>query len=265
MGIIKNFREKFKRDGNPVPEITVILQVIVLIILAEEAYDKNWDNVLMCFLTLVLFMVPSILEKRLKIELPNTLEIIILLFIFSAEILGEVNEYYIMFERWDDMLHTMNGFLAAAIGFALIDMLNQNEKIKFSMTPFFTASFAFCFSMTVAVFWEFFEYGMDVFFGKDMQKDTWINSINSVALNEEGANVPVSVDVSSVQINNDVVWTGYLDIGLMDTMHDMFVNFIGAAVFATLGYIYIKNRGKGFASKFIPKLAKNHDKKTEEK
>ena len=46
---------------------------------------------------------------------------------------------------------------------------------------------------------------------------------------------------------------GYLDIGLLDTMKDLFVNFIGAVVFSIIGYFYVKSRGKGkVASKFIP-------------
>ena len=151
------------------------------------------------------------------------------------------------------MLHTTNGFLAAAIGFALIDVLNRAENIKMTLSPFFVAAVAFCFSMTIGVLWEFFECSMDMFFGKDMQKDTWIASFNSVAINPDGLNVPVHVDVGSVAVNGET-WDKYLDIGLYDTMHDLFVNFIGAAVFSLLGFVYIKNRGKGFASRFIPTL-----------
>ena len=48
---------------------------------------------------------------------------------------------------------------------------------------------------------------------------------------------------------------GYLDIGILDTMKDLFVNFIGAVVFSFIGYFYVKNRGKGwFAKRFIPKV-----------
>ena len=46
---------------------------------------------------------------------------------------------------------------------------------------------------------------------------------------------------------------GYLDIGLHDTMKDLFVNLIGAAVFSAVGFFYVKNRGRGrFARRFIP-------------
>ena len=164
-----------------------------------------------------------------------------------------------MFPRWDDLLHTTNGFLAAAVGFALIDILNRHENVKMSLSPAFVAGVAFCFSMTIGVLWEFFEFLMDYFFGKDMQKDTWLSSFNSVAINPEGLNDPVHVNVESVTLNGTTTWDKYLDVGLYDTMHDLFVNLVGAIVFSALGLVYIKNRGKGLAAKFIPRLRKEEE------
>nr|WP_290446045.1 hypothetical protein [Ihubacter massiliensis] len=226
---------------------------MVIAVMIAQIFNHNWDNVFTCALTLILLLLPSFLSSKMHIVLPNTLEIIIICFIFAAEILGEVREYYVLFDRWDDMLHTLNGFLAAAIGFAMIDILNRHEKVSMNLSPAFVAMVAFCFSMTIGVLWEFFEWSMDMFFGKDMQKDTWLTAFNSVALNPEGANVPVHVDVESVTVNGQV-WDKYLDIGLYDTMHDLFVNFLGAVTFSIFGLVYIKNRGKGFAARFIPTL-----------
>ena len=232
----------------------VVLQALVLLVLVLEALKGDYYNVFLCGLTLVLFMIPTFVEHRLHIDVPNTLEIIILLFIFSAEILGEIQEYYLMFPFWDTMLHTMNGFLMAAIGIAMVDILNRSRKFKVRLSPAFVALVAFCFSMTVGVVWEFFEYGMDVFFHTDMQKDTWINTIYSVSLNPEGRNVAQHVAVDSVVVNGEA-WPGYLDIGLHDTMKDLFVNFVGAVIFSVIGALYIMGRGKGwFAKKFIPRL-----------
>lgn len=197
-------------------------------------------------------MLPSIISKRLKIELPSVLEIIILIFIFAAEILGEINAFYLKFPRWDDMLHTTNGFLMAAIGFALVDLLNREEKVQVKLSPLYMGITAFCFSMTVGVVWEFFEYSMDLMFKTDMQKDTIINSVSSVLFNEEGLNKAITIPIESIVVNS-AQWKGYIDIGLHDTMHDLWVNFIGAVVFAILGILYVKGRGK-FAAKFIPKV-----------
>ncbi len=237
--------------------VYIILRALVVLVMIAQIFDENWEAVMTCGLTLILFMLPSLLSKRLAIELPTALEVIILVFIFAAEILGEIQGFYVMFPRWDDMLHTTNGFLAAAVGFALIDILNRHENVKMDLSPAFVAGVAFCFSMTIGVLWEFFEFSMDYFFGKDMQKDTWLSSFNSVAINPDGLNVPVHVDVESVTLNGTVTWDKYLDIGLYDTMHDLFVNLIGAIVFSVLGLVYIKNRGKGIAAKFIPTLRRD--------
>ena len=253
----RDIRAQAKQDVRKHPllfTIYVVLRFLVLAVLVLEAVKGDYYNVFLCVLTLVLFMIPTFVEHRLHIDVPNTLEIIILLFIFSAEILGEIQEYYLLFPFWDTMLHTINGFLMAAIGIAMVDILNRSRKFKVRLSPAFVALVAFCFSMTVGVVWEFFEYGMDVFFHTDMQKDTWINTIYPVSLNPEGRNVAQHVAVDSVVVNGET-WPGYLDIGLHDTMKDLFVNFVGAVIFSVIGALYIMGRGKGwFAKKFIPRL-----------
>ena len=218
-------------------------------------------------LSLVLFLVPSFLEKKLKIEFPSTLEKIILLFIYAAEILGEMQAFYVKFPWWDTMLHTLNGFLCAAVGFALVDILNSNPKVKFELSPIYLAIAAFCFSMTVGVLWEFFEFSMDQFFHLDMQKDTIVSMISSVKLDPNGGNTPYVIkNIMDTTINGQSMGIqGYLDIGLIDTMKDLIVNFVGAVVFCIIGYIYVATKGESeIASKFIPtKQAAKED--TEEK
>ena len=235
----------------------LVLRLIVLATLVSSVIRSEYESAFICLLVLVLFMLPFFIQQNFGIELPSTLEIIILLFIFAAEILGELECYFITFPYWDSMLHTTTGFLCAATGFALIDILNRNSRIKFELSPIYVALAAFCFSMTVGVLWEFFEFGMDRIFHMDMQKDTVVSSITSVMLDPTNKNIPVTIDgITSVTVNGqDLGFGGYLDIGLYDTMADLFVNFIGAVVFSTIGYFYIKHRGKGkLAKAFIPTI-----------
>lgn len=242
--------------------VYTVLRLLVILCMILQFFNRNYENVFLCILTLILFDMPSLLQLKLKIELPTTLEIVILLFIFAAEILGEISSYYIIFPNWDTLLHTLNGFLMAAIGFSLVDILNRDEKLKFELSPFFMSLVAFCFSMTIGVLWEFFEYAMDRWLGFDMQKDTIIHSFSSVMLDPTNSNIAVKVkDITDVVINGQSLGLGgYLDIGLYDTMFDLFVNFIGAVVFSIIGYFYIKYKGKGrIARRFIPVL-KDEDK-----
>ena len=237
--------------------VYLVLRLMVLATLVSSVIRSEYESAFICLLVLVLFMLPFFIQQNFGIELPSTLEIIILLFIFAAEILGELECYFITFPYWDSILHTTTGFLCAATGFALIDILNRNSRIKFELSPIYVALAAFCFSMTVGVLWEFFEFGMDRLFHMDMQKDTVVSSITSVMLDPTNKNIPVTIDgITSVTVNGqELGFGGYLDIGLYDTMEDLFVNFIGAVVFSTIGYFYIKHRGKGkLAKAFIPTI-----------
>lgn len=234
--------------------IRSILSLLVVLSIVRQFFLGNYEYVMLGILSLILFMIPIIVDRRLNIDIPPVLEGIILLFIFSAEILGEINAFYIKIPIWDTFLHTMNGFLMAAIGFCLVDFFNRSDRFSIQLSPLFLAIVAFCFSMTTAVLWEFFEFGMDMLFGTDMQKDWIVSSINSVMLDPSGGNTPVKMIADSVVINGtDLNLGGYLDIGLIDTMKDMIVNFFGAVVFSIIGYFYVKSRGKGsFAKGFIP-------------
>lgn len=237
--------------------VYVVLRLLVILMMILQIFNRNYENVFLCILTLILLIIPSFIQINLKIELPTALEITILIFIFAAEILGEIQAYYLKFPFWDTVLHTVNGFLMAAIGFALVDILNRSKKFSIQLSPAFVAIVAFCFSMTIGVVWEFFECGMDQLFGLDMQKDTIVHTIKSVMLDPTKGNRPVGIrDIQSVMVNGqDLGLGGYLDIGLLDTMKDLFVNFIGAVVFSILGYFYVKKRGKGIlAKRFIPRL-----------
>ena len=268
----KTLREQI-RENRALAAVYIVLRALVVLVMVAQFFNGNFENVFLCVLTLVLFFIPSFIERTVKIDVPDTLEVIILLFIFAAEILGEIRAYYIQYPYWDTMLHTLNGFLCAAIGFSLVDILNRSDRFTFSLSPVYLAVVAFCFSMTVGVLWEFFEWAMDSFFHLDMQKDTVVHAIGTVMLDPTGGNVPQHIKgitdvivVTADGTQRSLGLGGYLDIGLNDTMKDLFVNFIGAVVFSVIGYFYVKSRGKGrFARRFIPRLVKESgEKKTEE-
>ena len=248
------------KEKRSVTLVYILLRTSVVLVMLAQIFNRNFENVFLCVLTLLLFMMPSVMKRKLDVELPNTLEIIILLFIYAAEILGEIGAYYVTFPYWDTVLHTLNGFLCAAIGFSLVDILNRSSSERFNLSPLYMAIAAFCFSMTVGVLWEFFECTMDQLFFLDMQKDTVVSAIGSIMLDAPGGNHPVVIhnttDVIIMQADGTQTALGlggYLDIGLLDTMEDLFVNFIGALTFSIIGYFYVKSRGKNkFAKRFIP-------------
>lgn len=252
--------ESLNSRGRGAKVIYITLRVLTILSAVAMLIQGEYGNFVLCIFTLLLFTLPDLIQQRFSIHLPTTLETIIYCFIFAAEILGEINNFYGIIHGWDTMLHTMNGFLCAAIGFALVDMLNRNSK-NIHLSPFYLALTAFCFSMTVGVVWEFIEFFGDQFFAVDMQKDTIVPVVKSILINPTGENVPLILrDIQQTVIHygsgeNLIVPGGYLDIGIVDTMKDLFVNFIGAVVFSAFGYFYVKDRDQdkhSFAKRFIP-------------
>lgn len=255
----KMIKMAYKETKRSSLAIYLILRFLVVICMILQIIRGDLNNALLCLLSLVLLFAPLFIQNKYEITLPDSLEISIYLFIFSAEILGEINNFYGIIPHWDTCLHTINGFLATAVGFSLVDLLNKNSK-DINLSPFYLCLVAFCFSMTIGILWEFFEYGGDKLMKFDMQKDTLITNISSVYLNSDNENKPVVVDnIGKTEIFDKdgkllyVIDGGYLDIGLNDTMKDLFVNFIGALVFSFFAYIGLKNnKSSSVVKNFVP-------------
>lgn len=251
--------------------VYVVLRAMIIFVMVRSLLRQEYQSMALCGLSLFLMILPSIVSRRLKIVLPSTLEIIILLFIFAAEVLGEINSFYMRVPHWDTMLHTINGFLCAAIGFCLVDMMNREEKFSFKLSPLYLAIVSFCFSMTVGVIWEFFEFGADQLLGLDMQKDAVIHAIDSVMLDPTRSNTVIHIRdiVDTIVVHSNGTQEalnlgGYLDVGIIDTMKDLLVNFVGALVFSFIGFFYVKHKGKGkVANRFIPQV--DYSQESEEK
>ena len=144
-------KEKKKRTQRIT--LRIILTLFVITAAVISFFRGDYYSVFLCALTLLLFDIPAFIDRRLKIQLPSVLEATILLFIFAAEILGEIGSFYTHIHWWDTMLHTINGFIMAAIGFSLIDILNNSSRFHIQMSPLFVTLISFCFSMTVGVVW----------------------------------------------------------------------------------------------------------------
>ena len=260
----KNNKAGLSKEAKEKRKINIIvylsLRILVILCMIYQGLNHNWNNVALCILTLVLFTLPNVISKRFDITFPETLEIIVYLFIFSAAILGEIQNFYQLFTHWDTILHASNGVICAAIGFSLIDLLNTNNE-NVDLSPLFLTLVAFTFSMTVGVMWEFAEFAVDNYLGKDMQKDKIVEKFQSVKINESGENEPVKVEnIGRTEIYDKTgsqivaIEDGYLDIGLYDTMKDLIVNFVGAVIFSIFGYLYLKNReGYRFIEILLPR------------
>ena len=203
-----------------------VLRALVIVSLVRQLMLGSYESAFYCALALALLYAPSWVQVQLHIELPPALEITVLCFIFAAEILGEVHAFYVRIPGWDTMLHTLNGFLAAAVGFSLVKLLNDSKRITFDLSPFYLSLVAFCFSMTIGVLWEFFEFGMDFFFGSDMQKDTVIHALHSVTLvvleevlRDAGVRIQTNDRVACRRSQRDVDAAGQPALGVVQHLH----------------------------------------------
>lgn len=225
----------------------VVLRFIVILILIRCILRGDIESAFVCVLVLVIYLLPQFVENRLNIDIPTTLEVIIFVFVFAAEILGELQSYFIKYSNWDTILHTSSGFLCAAVGFSLVGLLNRSDNVKVQLSPGYLAITAFCFSMTIGILWEFIEFSADRLFLLDMQKDTIVNQISSVSLDPTNSNISITVkgikDVILVTDSREQALGlgGFLDIGLYDTMEDLFVNFVGAVVFSVVAFFECKS------------------------
>ena len=210
----------------------------------------NW----LCFgysiVTLLLFLLPTLVQIGFKIELPFSLEAVIMLFIWAAMVLGDVYDWYVVFSHWDTLLHTVTGFVAAAVGIGLINLMNRDDKCALKLSPLFVSLLCFSFSMMIGAMWELFEFCIDLSGVTNMQKDTLLPSLKFAV---EGIDGPVSGFVKNIGemqfiMDDGVVVApgimGYIDMGLIDSIEDMFVNFIGALIFSVIAFLYVKKGGK---------------------
>lgn len=158
---IKNIKGlDFKNNKGP----TVLyfsLRFLVTALMIYNIVVKRYENAFTCLLVLILLLLPFVMEEKIKIEFSSSLEIVMLLFIFSAEILGELNAWYQKIPNFDTLMHTITGFVMGAVGFSLVNMVNNNNNIGVKLNPKFLLIASFCFSMTIGVLWEFFEFGVD--------------------------------------------------------------------------------------------------------
>ena len=223
-----------------------LLRVMVLIVMIRSLIIHNYQSAATCILVMLLFLLPAFLEDQLSLTIPPLFQSVIFGFIFAAEILGEIDHYYVKIPGWDTILHTINGFLFAAVGFSAVYLLNRGSEY-FDLSPLYLSLMAFCVSMTVGVLWEFFECSMDLFFDMDMQKDFVIQQFASVRLDPLNSGEVIQVQgitdtvIHTMSGETFTVENGYLDVGILDTMKDLLVNLIGAVVFSVLGFFTLKD------------------------
>ncbi len=194
--------------------------------------DGELSAALSCLTPAGLFLIPTLFKRIFRVEISPSLELFAILFVYASAFLGEVGGYYDRYKLWDSILHAASGFIGAAVGFSIADLMCRGDSVKFLLAAGFVSLFAICFSVTVGVVWEIYEFLMDMMIGTDMQKDVLVGEISSELIHAR------HVKVRSAALNGSSIG-GWLDIGLIDTMKDLILCTVGAIIFSAFGYIYV--------------------------
>jgi hypothetical protein len=218
--------------------ITLVLSVVYSIfkiiyaphenMAVDESTRVKSDYVLMlvqCLLGLIVMAIPSIIEKKWMISIPNYMYILYFVFLYCAIYLGEVRNFYFVIPYWDTILHAFSGAMLGALGFSLVSLLNGSKRWHLNLNPFFIALFAFCFALAAGAIWEIYEYTFDGLLSLNMQK---------FAL-EDGTPLVGRAALS-------------------DTMKDIIVDALSALIISIMGFFTIKK----------DRLAKEYEKAHEE-
>lgn len=253
----QDVQRRLKRKSRATLITYAVIRLLIIAVMIRSITAGNSENVFTCLLSLFLLYLPSIIERKLEMRLPTALEITVVVFIFASEILGEIACFYVTVPFWDKAMHTVSGFIYAAVGYSMADILNRDHRISFQLSPVFLAVVAFCFSMTIGALWEIFEFSVDTLFQKDMQKDTVLHEITSVALDPTRSNIPITISgIRDTVVNGQSLGLGgYLDIGLHDTMQDLIVNMIGALVFSVGGFFQQKRKKRSKMAEYFAPVA----------
>ena len=170
---------------------------------------------LQCLLGVFVLGLPSLFSRRWNLTLPNFMYVMYYVFLYCAVFLGEVLQFYYRIPHWDNILHFFSGAMLGALGFILVEWLNEDEHIRVSLSPAFVAIFAFCFALACGAVWEIYEFFVDHLLGLNMQK--FATASGELLLGHEA---------------------------LIDTMEDLIVDSLAAFLISCLGYFRLKSAAK---------------------
>lgn len=239
MKLLENFKKMGKRDK--VREIIIwFIRLLCISYIVYASYmlitkknvpsgrvaNINISGILQADLLFAATFLPLILEKIIKIKLPFYIVFVFLAFALGALWCGEINDFYIRYSWWDDVLHTISGFYIAAIGFFVISIINEKRSKEQRLGPGFVQLFSFILAIASEAVWEIFEFSMDSLFKTNMQR-----AYESESFKNNGPVDNISDPNFNALVGRDA---------LIDTMGDMIEVLIGAFIMCIIGYILLK-------------------------
>ena len=183
----KDLNRKLVSVENVKFSISLFLRITLIIAAVVAFFRYQWLTGVITVLILLFTFLPALIERNYKVYLPSSLTLAVNIFIYGSLFLGEVYYFYARFWWWDLFLHTFSGAILGFAGFLLVYVLNEEAKIDLEMSVGLMALFAFTFAVTLGVFWEVFEFVMDLFFTFDMQNGGLVDTMLDLIVDSIGA------------------------------------------------------------------------------
>lgn len=201
--------------------ISVIYAVYMLFTAPSGVPDNGFEKVksdyvltlLQCLVGVIVMFIPSAIEKKFSVDIPDVMEMLYFVFLFCAIYLGEVRDFYYRIPSWDLILHMFSGAMLGALGFVLVSFFNDSEKVNMQLSPIFVTLFAFCFALAAGTLWEIYEFLADGLLGTNMQK--FITADREVLVGRDA---------------------------LADTMEDLIVDALSSLAVCIIGFFTLKKK-----------------------
>ena len=129
--------------------VVTVLQLIMVAELAVSLYEAQWLTAFLVLTIILLTLAPTLLRRRMPVQIPAEFHLLAVVFVFASLFLGEIRSYYERFWWWDLALHGCSGLLLGLLGFLLVYVLNENQRVDLHMRPRFVALFAVVFAIAV--------------------------------------------------------------------------------------------------------------------
>src|SRR3954451_14880874 len=101
------------------------LQILLGVGLVVFLLRRNWENVFLTTIVILLTLVPAFLFRRYRVIVPPEFQLVAAAFVFLSLFLGSALDFYYHFWWWDLMLHTVSGFLLGISAFIALFVPNQ--------------------------------------------------------------------------------------------------------------------------------------------
>ncbi len=203
--------------------IITIIASILSIVFSEDLFSQNLLNFILTLVLLSIYIITKHIYSNRFSYIPTIYYYGAMMFGFLAYVLGEVYDFYELFPWWDNVLHFSSGVLIGFVVIIIVDYYQTKFYVRKNLwaDAVFTIVIASAASISIAVFWEFFEYSFDYFMGGNMQDGfIW------------GSNLTLA------EVQSHILPSGrFMDKALQDTLFDQFLATCGAFLSASINYV----------------------------